>query len=317
MVMLVAGWRYGQGQVEQDHYLEYATVLRTREIDTLPRLDQRLFPGMPVLLVLGGYLTGNMVFAGYGIVFSSVVLSYAILYRLTRSDLAFLSLVFPPVMLTAATLIGTEFPVLALVLGSLLAAKQKRWWWAGLLLGFGVWVRLIALVAGTGIVLFLLVRRRIREAFRVGMPLVLGLGSLLVFNHLVWGAWDVQWRLNPEYGRVSWALVQLMEDIPRAIDWGWWRQVISGVGYLVLLVWISRQAYKNKSEDEWGKMLGWMAGLMLMFIFSLGPTPFLEEFPRFLVPVWPLLWLKLGNQRLPKQGLVWWLVVVSAVVVGI
>ena len=96
LAVFLAFFRNTQGTWQQDNYVGYAEHLPS-DIGQISFFDSRLLPGLPILIYILHYLAGDFYVAGYLITFLSFIGSYLLLYKLTKSNLSFLPLVFPEV----------------------------------------------------------------------------------------------------------------------------------------------------------------------------------------------------------------------------
>jgi len=99
--------------------------------------------------------------------------------------------------------------------------------------------------------------------------------------------------------------VQIVRDFFRAIDWGWYRILISGTLYVLVNIGACILLYSKRNTSPLHTIAFYWLTLSLLFIFSLGPNPLLEEFARYTVPAVPALILGLlpGKMQLttPRQ----------------
>ena len=136
--------------------------------------------------------------------------------------------------------------------------------------------------------------------FWFGMPMVV----FMAFNTYLFNNPFHQLAVYPEVGRASFSLFQLVNDFVRAADWGWYRNIVSGLIYLGFLAGMLHGLFRlNKAKwDDVSRIAYYSIFLMVGFVFSIGPTPFLEEFPRFLVPVSVLGMLLSVKYHSPKKS---------------
>lgn len=315
LVVLVLGWRLIQGEIVQDPYLHYASSLGGGEF-RIEYGNSRLFPGLPVILWFIGLFGVDLVMAGYAVMILSLLLSWLIGKRLTN-NFDWLWLFFPPIMLDQYTQISTEGLMVMLMFLSLLLVKKRKYLEAGLVLGAGVWVRLAMLAMAMGMAVVLVRERKASQLSRLVAGVMVGVTGLLVYNRLMFGEgeWLYQLRVYQDVGRAELAMVQLVRDVFRAIDWGWYRILASGIIYLGFWAMVAVNLGRQKVKSQWQKMAVMSALFLSAFVFSVGPTPFLEEFSRFLVPVFALGGLFWSRWSQRKQAIVWFLVAVSVMVV--
>lgn len=299
-VLIVMMMRVGGGDVQQDNYLVYADHIQTTTLAKLDPADSRLLPGLPLLLATVTTVTKSLSLSGVLLTTGSALVSYVLLYYLTKNRYAAVVLVFPPILLEQFTIVGTESILVAGVIAALYLMRQqlnlktpKTWWLGTFLLASMIWVRLIAAAALVAVVGYELWHRRWQRATAASISLFFSLTLLMAYNYAVFGPTDPfhQILVYSEVGRAQPAVVQLVSDIFRAWDWGWYRSLISGGFYLLLCSGWLMYLVRHRSFDK-KSVTTWIIVAMVLFVFSVGPTPFLEEFARFLMPVFVLLWLK-------------------------
>lgn len=209
-----------------------------------------LFPW--TMRVVGDNLSLPYEVAGYLIANVSFVVALVLLYRLLMIDFdqrtsactLWVIALFPTAFFFSA--VYTEAPFLMLLVGSLLAGRQQRWWLAG---GIGL---LAALTRSYGAFLvlplgLLFIQQHgfdLRRWVPRGLAVVLPLGGPLIFSRHLQGAqgngraWmDVQDAWNRYDARPWETLRYAFTDSPRAqainppqhdgAEWGWLRELVN------------------------------------------------------------------------------------------
>lgn len=271
--------RFHKGEIQQDNYVGYAGFLPL-DVSNISFYDSRLLPRLPILIYLLHFVTGNYYVAGYLLTLVSVAGCYYLLYKLTKTTLSFLPLVFPPIMLNLASLIDTEFPFIFLTLLALFLFKKQSYKWAFLLVGVSIWFRLSGLAILSGIFIFMLAQKQLKR-FLVNLPYFLIPVSLLcLYNVYYFGSQNPLYQifayeaLHPS--RISFGIIQLLTDIVRAARWHWYRILISGIFYTAFYFWVYWKSAKSRGLEFWI--------LTAFYIFTLGINlvPFLENLGRYL-----------------------------------
>lgn len=283
-------FRFHQGIIQQDNYLGYANSL-VNGLKDISYFDSRLFPGLPLIIYLLNLIFGNTLLCGYLAVFSAFIGSYIILYKLTGSTNSFIPLIFPPVMLSQASLIATEFPVIFIMLLSLYFFKKGKFALAVLFSAFGFWIRAIAVIPGIVIFVWLLYKNG-KNAMKYLPYLLLPFVLLAVFNLHFFGSGNLfqQFMAYRQLGVGTLGITQILSDIPRAWRWEWYRIFASGIFYFSLSIFMFAATLKRKISI-FDKILSATLLASLLFIFSLNSVPFLENLGRYLAPTIPLFWL--------------------------
>lgn len=250
---------------QQDNYLGYARG----EINFT---DSRLFPGYPLLLsVFPNGIVLNLILSA---------LSILVFYLITNNFiLTFLFSFFPPIWVYQGAKIATEPLTVFFLLFSLLLWQKQKEFFSGFICGLAVTVRLISICFGAAVFF-------VKPSLKFIIGFTLGSSLLFIYNYYTFNNLFIQFEVYPQIGGAggsSIGLVQIFKDIFRAIDWGQYRILFSGLFYLLIsFIALVRLKKINKLYFYW--LL-----FSLIFIFSLSPAPLLEEYSRFLVPVVPVI----------------------------
>lgn len=307
-------WRQGQGQFQQGNYLEYAASLDQGNLSLLDPGTARLSPGLPSLIYFSAPFLGGFTGAGQIIVILSYLFTYYIVYRYTQSKYAFLALVFPPVVFSQFTLINSDPVFIAVVLLALLLLAKEKWFLPALLMGLSVWFRLLGLIFAPVLFIWYAYRGEwVKLSFSLlifALPII----ALVAFNAYHFGP---GYLLQQAYPYVDWSLTQasfleLWRQIPEAYDLNRQPPLLSGLLYLGLFFawWLLATFNTDSLAGQYRRAIGLTATFMILLVFTLGPTPFLEEFARYLVPVFVLLWLQ-TYRYFSRPWLAWTLLLFS------
>lgn len=281
-------FRFNKGIIQQDNYVGYAEFLPSG-VPNISFYDSRLLPGLPILIYFLHFMTGNYYVAGYLLTLASVTGCYYLLYRLTKSTLSFLPLVFPPIMLNLASLIDTELPFIFLIVFAYFLLKKEKLKWAFLIIGLSVWFRLAGFAILGGFFVFMFLEKRSRMFF-LNLPyFLIPVILLCVYNIHYFGSQNPFYQLftyealHPS--RISIGFIQLIQDSIRAFRWGWYRILVSGMFYIFVFVYLYFKAYKTK------KLEFWIITCIYLFTLSVNLVPFLENLGRYLAPTLPFFWM--------------------------
>lgn len=307
IVVILSLIRFSRGEVQQDNYIGYAISLK-HGLKDLSLFDTRLFPGLPILIYLFGSLfAGNFILAGYLIIFLAFIGSYILLHRTIGSRFSFFSLVFPPIMLSQATLVATEYPFIFFILLAVNWLKAKKYPLAFVALGLSVWFRPAGAVAAAAVLFYLLLRGNMR-AMLLSIPyFLLPVISLGLYFSFFFGISNIFLPLisYANFAKPVLGIVQLALDLPRAVKWGWYRIFLSGTFYLVFYIALLLSTLRDykKKQTAFRSLVLLIILFMSAFVFLLGFVPELENLGRFFVPIFPLFWMllyeKFGNPILP------------------
>jgi hypothetical protein len=262
------------------------------------------FPLFPLLVRAVGWLAGGRyLLGGFVVANVSLLVGLTVLYKLTAEAMGDLlarrTVLYLCVFPTAFFLFSpfSEPLFLALVVGSVYAARHERWLAAGLL-GAGA-----AATRSVGIVLCAVllveavqqlrqepapVRRRLAVLGACALPAA-GLASYLVYWQVRGPSWDTPFHAQGGWERhpsAPWRTLQLA--VERGSDVGEYPRgdltldlVLVGLA-LVLAVWVTVRSRPAYSVYVWLSLL-----FPLLLVFDGRP---LMSVPRFLLPVFPLFW---------------------------
>ena len=282
---------YLTAPLSQDNYMGYIKNLENGTLNNPQNTDSRFFPWYPVSMLLISKTTLlPLAYAGLVINFVSLLTSIIIFWKITKDRLstAIFSF-FPPIWFYSPIKIATEPLTLALLLLSLFFYLKKKYLLTGLLLGVSTGVRLISVGLLLALIIFSLKNFKTKI-----IPLSLGYlitFSLLIFYNLtIFKNLFYQIMLYPKVGGASGSslsVVQVFTDILRTISWHQYRILTSGILYISIAFIAVFLLYRYRNKKIIYKISFLWLILSLLFIFSFGPNPFLEEFRRFLIPVVP------------------------------
>ena len=309
--VLLVFFRFDKGEIQQDNYIGYAEYLPS-DVSNISFYDSRLLPGLPILIYLLHIITGNYYIAGYLLILASVVACYFLLYKLTKSTLSFLPLIFPPIMLNLASLIDTEFPFIFFAILTCYLFKKVSLKWGFLILGLSVWFRLVGFAVLGGVFIYMLLKKRIKVFF-LNLPyFLIPVLLLCLYNIHYFGAQNPFYQLityealHP--GRISVGFIQLIQDLTRAFRWGWYRILVSGIFYIFIFVYLFFKACKTKDLEFW------IITSIYLFTLSVNLVPFLENLGRYLAPTLPFFWI-IFYFRLKKLKFLYLAIPLSALIV--
>ncbi|OGG19098.1 hypothetical protein A3D78_04445 [Candidatus Gottesmanbacteria bacterium RIFCSPHIGHO2_02_FULL_39_14] len=301
---------YQTANIQQDNYVGYAKAFKTESfISNISEDDSRLFPGLPLLIYIFNFLTGSENTAGLFLSFLSLLTIFLFSVHFTKNTFyAFWITVFPPIIFEQTSKISTEAITIALFIISYYLIINKKYRFSALLLGFASIVRLISISMFIGLLILLFRRKKYILLVQSSVFYMLFPLFMLVFNffHWGWGGIFRQITMNQIVGRGTLTPVQLINDILRTISWKQPQILISGMVNIILFfsVFYSCIRYKNDFLNSGDQLLVkvW-AILSLILVFSIGPTPFLEEASRYLIVITTPLLLFMFQRLLKHKRL--------------
>lgn len=282
--------------IQQDNYADYAFSLKNKLLKGLEiskeNPNTRLFPGYPILILLVNPIFKSEVTAGLAISLFSSVMSIYFFWLLTKNLTATgIFSFFPPIWVIQSTKVSSEPLVVLLLLSSILLYRCRFFFFSGIVLGFASDVRLISICLLAALIIHLVLDRKGKDIISLIAGFVLLFSLLMFFNYLIFGLSELfqQFAANLTFGRATFGGLQLLKDVFRAIDWGQYRILISGIFYLLINFFALFQLFKHKKISGLYQISFFWMLFSLIFIFLLSPTPLLEEFSRYSVPFVPAL----------------------------
>jgi Gpi18-like mannosyltransferase len=279
----------------QDNYFYYAHALdsNTLSIDNNP--DSRFFPWYPTLILfLSKVFFIPFSYSGLIINFLSLIGSVLIFWKLSKDRLATLLFCFiPTIWFIAPIKIATESLTVFLLLISLYLYHRKRLLLTGVVLGLASGVRPISVCLLISLIIVLLKNKNI---FKIIKGFLASFALIFIYNFFVFKDLFYQFKIYPKIGGASGSslgFIQIFNDIFRALDWHQYRILTSGLIYILSSFIITYFLYKFRKKKEIYKISFYWSFFSLLFIFSFGPNPLLEEFRRFIIPFLPALILGL------------------------
>ena len=311
LTVFLAFYRFGHGVIQQDNYIDYAKYLPF-SVNNISFFDSRLLPGLPILIYLFGIVTRNLYLAGYVVTLLSFIGSYFLLYKITRSRLSILPLVFPPILINLATLIDTEFLFIFLAILGYYLIKKKNFALAFLIFGISVWFRIAGVALIFGVFVYFVLQKKLGD-FLVYLPYFLApIVALMVYNTYFFGSGNMFYQLSTyealHPGRISFGIVQLGEDLVRAVRWHWYRIFVSGFFYVVFFAVAWVKSINIRSLEFW-----LITGIYL-FTLTVNLVPFLENLGRYLAPTIPFFWI-IFYPKLKDRRILYFFLPLSALVV--
>ena len=321
-ILFGVGWRDYALFSDAASYAAYAELLLGR-VQAIDAHDGRVFPGLPAATAL-------VALPGLSVPLAQLLYTFAcgafvpalaaLVFRDARVGWA--TVVFPPIWLAGASMVGSEAPMLALSLAGLavvLAPDRPRLWHAavaGVLLGLAGATRPVACFAAAGLIALLISRRRTAHAAVVGGASLAVVVAALLLVRAFFGdamAGVRTYAADPRaYGGSSmfappfWSLLTTPTRVSiqsAKIAYAYLHALAMLVGLALLAV-----ALVKRRGDDGGLVLlafVWLAGNSI-FALSVGGDWGFHIFPRLLVPALPpLVWAFARLGWLPRPRL-WW-----------
>lgn len=284
----------GIRSIQQDNYVNYAKAIRENTLNSpsFLRTDTRLFPGYPIAINSLTFIISSEIVSGIIISIVSSLFSIWIFWLITKDKLSTsIFTIFPPVWITQSTKIANEPLVTFLMLLSIFMYFKKKYIFTGITLGLAVNVRLIAICLLPAFLLTSLSANKRTTSIRILIGFTSSALLLLPYNYFYFGKENIflQFIIYPQVGIGAIGILQLMQDLVRTLDWKQYRIFFSGVFYIFIsmISTLSLFVIRKKSIHDF-VFFYWLL-FSLFFILLYGPTPILEDFSRFTVPVSPAI----------------------------
>jgi len=282
--------------IQQENFLGYAHALRSGDFaNAISWYDSRLFPGLSFLIFLLNFVTQNGFISGLLIILISLSLIYFIADHFIQKPIYSLWLtVFPPIVFEQTSKISTELVLIALLMLFYYFFTKEKYLFSSLISSYATIIRPISICAFLPLFLYLLRSQQKKLAAKALLIFLIFPLFLALFNLYHWGAVFHQAAVYRGIDRPSLGFIQWLLDIRRTIAWGQWRILLSGLAYSCFTFFLIFRILKEKKDflvrgDNF--LVKTWAVLTMVFIFSIGPTPFLEYLSRFSAVFFPLVLL--------------------------
>lgn len=285
-----------------DRYTQYAQALFTGSIHTI-LVREYIFPGFPMIIAMVHGLIPDWGLASIFTVLAGDVIGFALIATVFSPAAAMLALFFPPAFVWATSKIYSEGAMLGLLYGSLLLWKNKHYRKAIFLSGLSILVRPIGVTLVFAYFISFLKDHPLRKAISL---LWLGLTPivfLVIYNFFIWG--------NPLYNLESYQiggtgivpLVSVWENFVRLVRDENFRTLFSGSFYILLTIsgTVVLGFLRNKSRLHYLAFV-W-ALVQLIFLFTIGPASFFEDYGRYASFIYPLVfwgYFQLTKLKVPR-----------------
>jgi Gpi18-like mannosyltransferase len=307
LLLIFINFQNPKFSIQQDGYADYASALRQGTINDnnkFAKFETRLFPGYPVLIFLLTFVLKSEIISGVLISLTAALFSIFLFWKVSQSKLATVIFAFfPPVWLMQSTKVATEPLTVFLLLLAILLFRKKYYFLTGLILGIAFDIRLISICLLIALIVYIYLKRQHKYILSLLAGFSIFLILFFIFNFFIFGPASIfrQFRTYYEINRVTLGAIQIVQDIPRALDWKQYRILISGLLYIIINFFAVFKLFKYRKISWLYKVCFYWMLFSLLFIFSLGPMPMLEEFSRFSVPAVPALVLGLFPPKLKNK----------------
>lgn len=303
--VVLAGYYWPQPDfhLQQDNYADFAQALSSGSLNTdLPQLDTRLFPGYPALISALAPIFGDFLKAGIFINLVATLLSIIIFANLTKSlNATALFAVFPPIWIKQSLKVATEPVTAFFCLLAIYLFLRHRHFLSGMILGYAFSIRLIVICLFAALLFSHLRRLSLRSLLNFILPFLFLAPATIIFNYFAYGPSGLlrQFIVNSQYGRATFGIPMIISDIFRTLDWGQYRIFASGVFYLAFFLVGHYFLFRLRRVNPLLSIFHLWSAFSLLFIFSISPTPLIQDFGRYAVIFAPAalfgLWLGLGG----------------------
>lgn len=305
-IKVFSPWRIPDG-LEEENFLIYTDSLLSGNFPHgLSFYDTRIFPGLPLILVIlelsfHNYLLVVPLFAA---VF--LFLFYYSVFALTRNYwLAVAATLFPPVLWEITSKVSTESVTIPLLLIAYYwYFKKQQVIVPSLLTGFAAIVRPAALFCYLAFFLYCLAQKEWKKMFFSLSGFLIFPLALLVFNQYFFN--DIFYQLNT-YNRIDIAgfvPLKVFSTAPELVSAGALRAVVVGFVYMIFSVVLTVKVLRNTGDflmdnDELFIKI-WILS-SLIFMLTIGPERILFEINRYLAVLFPVISIVLSKKYAIKN----------------
>jgi hypothetical protein len=277
----------------QDNYINYAQSLQNHSLGYLNNINARLFPGYPLLMLsITTIFSISLVSSGLIINFLSLILSIIIFWQLTKSKVStVLFSLIPPIWFIAPLKIATEPLTVFLLLLSIYLFFKKNYFLTGIVLGLSSGTRLISICLFLALIIFSYAKNK-KTFLQILVSFSITFSLFFIYNFFIFNDLFYQFKLYPKIGGSagsSIAFIQIINDILRSIDWHQYRILFSGIVHILFSLTATYILFRYRNKSSLIKICFLWSLISLIFIFSYGPNPLIEEFRRFIIPFLPAL----------------------------
>jgi hypothetical protein len=316
-----------------ESYIAYARAL-CGQVQQLDQYDRRVFPGYPAMIALVHSAGAPVQWAGLGITWFSAAVAAALAAALFQDRrMGWGLLILPPHYLINSSLVMTEAPFLALVLGGLLLARRGHTVAGGAMLGAAGLVRPMACFAVLGAMAMRFRFGRWRQSLLLGGVAAIVVAAGIVALHLWTGDALEGTRVYANYPRayggrlLMWpfeALIETPQGEPTSVGkmvyiWAHVLVVLAGCAILTRWAWkgiAAASSRRNGAEMGFATLACvWLVGNTI-FVLCIGSPWGFRHFPRFTIPAMPaLLWAL--RPVLPLRWWMWLPLIAGVFVMGV
>ncbi len=251
-------WSQRWGHWDVVHYVGVAQNGYVGDPTGVP--NEAFFPGLPLLMRAGSWIGLSEVAAGVAVSLVASVVAVVALARLAERTVPGSSRLTVAALLVAPTAVFlaapyTEALFLALALPAWLAALDRRWWLAGVLVALATTVRVTGLFLLVALVVLWWTQRprRWRDVWWLALA-ALPVGAIVVVQHAATGSWTA-WldaQRSPEWSRSfrpPWRTVEntweaaLGETVSAGYVWPFRLELVAVAAGLLTLAWCLRRRW--------------------------------------------------------------------------
>lgn len=243
------------------------------------------------------FLAYHYLISGIVIIIFSLIIVYSITHYFTKSPIySFWITIFPPIIFEQTSKISTEAVTISSILSAYYFVSKLKYYRASLVLSLSSIVRPISFFLFLAMICQLCRKYKIKVAFYCLIIYLSFPVFLIFFNYYHWGLGSlfIQIIAYNDFSRGTFGLKQLIVDIPRTIEWGQPKILFSGISYILFTLFILYKTIRVKTDFIFKNdnlLIKIWSISSIIFIFAIGPTPFLEELRRYLCIIFPLLLL--------------------------
>jgi hypothetical protein len=300
--------RRSYGLIQEDNYSGYAVAFE-QNIQNLSYYDSRLFPGFPLVIYLFNIIFRNPLVSSYVVIFLSIIASYILFGKITKSRNNLILFLFPPIMLDVATKIANEYLTIFLILLTVYFFFNKKYSLSAFTAGLSVWVRPLGTLLFPAILASLFIYKKGKLKPKLFLSFFTPIAFFMLYNLYFFNTLSPFYQLfvykdvSP-YGN-SIGFIQIFIDIYRTIILKDAKVFFSGVFYLGLLNFGFFKLFKNLTplKNINGIFIYSSILFITLYVFVYSFNPFIENMARYMMPAYFLWWIQFRKDiGIPKYA---------------
>ena len=270
-----------------DGYTTYAQALFSGSLLT-GWVREHIFPGFSLIIGLIHLILPGWKIAGVASVLVGDLIAFLAIGSLFSLPVALLSLFFPPAFVWSTSQIYSEGVMLGLVFGSLWLWKRQKFMLSFLFSGISILVRPIGVTLLASYLVIAVLKNDFRRAIEILVSVLSTVLALLAYNLAFFGDPLFNLRVYSPGSSGLLPFFSVWENLLRLVRDGGYRTLLSGSFYVFLTTAGLVVLWLNRKRSEFHKLVFIFALFTWVFLFSVGPNAFFEDYGRYALFLYPL-----------------------------